>query len=443
LPGRAPHFTAPLCAAVAIAIGCCAPASAATQIGSTPAPPVNATDPGASCTANSFYLQSVTTSSSPSYTVPAGGGVISRWAYNSNGSAGQKRLKIFRLNAGRYTVIGESDWQAAPQNQLYRYPTRIAVQAGDVLGVSTTSANDCRAPAPSGNQVSGGSGDPAEGTSYGQSNFGVFTTSTLLDVAALVEPDADGDGYGDETQDGCPGDPQVFATPCRADLKLTVTPTPAKVRLGDRVTYTIALRNDGPTAARDVVVTDVLPKGAPLVQAPATCTGFSTLTCKVGTLARGASAPVLTVVTRAPSVGTLKGLVTATSSTSDPAPANNVVVPAVRSLPQPFAGTAVRTGRTRASRGRVGVRVRCPITASVCSGTLKLGGIGSAPFKVRAGRTKLLHIKIPAKAGRRLASRGSLRLRATTSSHDRYGQKAPRHAKITLLAPRAGKGAGR
>jgi hypothetical protein len=38
-------------------------------------------------------------------------------------------------------------------------------------------------------------------------------TGQLL-VQAVIEPDADKDGYGDETQDGCPANPQRTAAPC-------------------------------------------------------------------------------------------------------------------------------------------------------------------------------------------------------------------------------------
>jgi hypothetical protein len=58
-------------------------------------------------------------------------------------------------------------------------------------------------------------------------------------VQAVVEPDADGDGFGDETQDTCPSDPTRQAPPCGTAPPPAVAPVitsasvvPASFRLG-------------------------------------------------------------------------------------------------------------------------------------------------------------------------------------------------------------------
>jgi hypothetical protein len=72
------------------------------------------------------------------------------------------------------------------------------VQAGDVIGFLKNTSTYCA------NLVAGysyhvfGPGDPAPGSTLSFSGpFG----NTQLDVSALIEPDCDKDGLGDETQD--------------------------------------------------------------------------------------------------------------------------------------------------------------------------------------------------------------------------------------------------
>ena len=47
-------------------------------------------------------------------------------------------------------------------------------------------------------------------------------------LQGVVEPDADDDGYGDLTQDGCPADAAIHDGPCSADLSLTASVAPGR-----------------------------------------------------------------------------------------------------------------------------------------------------------------------------------------------------------------------
>jgi hypothetical protein len=87
----------------------------------------------------------------------------------------------------------------------------LPIAAGDYIGVYV--------PAGGANCLSYSAG---AGESYhhvlGDSGLDVSTyfnnlqASGLINAAAAVEPDADGDGYGDETQDGCPGNGAATGT---------------------------------------------------------------------------------------------------------------------------------------------------------------------------------------------------------------------------------------
>ncbi|MEA2457093.1 MAG: hypothetical protein QOC95_65, partial [Thermoleophilaceae bacterium] len=422
------------------------PASASTQVGSTP----TSDQADQSCSPNTTVVQDVTAAGSPSYTIPAGGGVITSWSYLARSTPGRRKLKIMRPTAtsGQYLVTGESSAETPAPGQLNTFNARIPVTGGDLLALYMDTGDGCRTAAASGNTVRGGSSDPAVGSGFSGSSL--FASSTLIDVSATIEPDADGDGYGDETQDGCPGDPTVYATPCSADVEVTMTAGPASVRLGDAVAYTVGVRNLGPTVAHDLALKDVLPLRAPLVSAPANCTGFATLTCKLDDLAPGATATAITIVIRAPEPGTLANTITATSSTLDPSPDNNAATASVLVEPPIFQGAAVGGGKLRVKRDKVPVRVSCPISARTCKGRLTLTTakrirltpgahaarvtLGSVALSLVGGHRRTLQVPLSSKGKRALKRYPRIASTATSAAVDSFSQSTTRKKAITILA---------
>lgn len=82
-----------------------------------------------------------------------------------------------------------------------------------------------------------------------------------------------------------------------ADLSVLESATPPNPQVGDSVTYTMTVTNNGPQTATNVVLTDTLPATASLVSAPPSClVAGSVVTCNLGTLANGASTSVTLVV---------------------------------------------------------------------------------------------------------------------------------------------------
>ena len=160
-------------------------------------------------------VQDATAPTSPSYAVPAGGGVITSWQHDAasntatlNPTGVDMRLKLFRRTGvpGAYLTVGESAVQTLTTGGLKTFPTRIPVQAGDLLGYRSELGYDrCD----NGNAVTGdvtyyhdAGSDPPVGSTVDL----LIAPLTRINVAATVEPDADGDGFGDETQDGCPSE---------------------------------------------------------------------------------------------------------------------------------------------------------------------------------------------------------------------------------------------
>jgi hypothetical protein len=171
-------------------------ASAATEVGNICNADQSATD---------FTLVQVSKDpASPlPLTVPADG-VVTSWKVQASGKAPvptTEQLKVFRGTSSplEYLVVGES----APQTVIIgpnTFETRIPVRAGDRFGVHGASALHC---------VTNSEQDVL-GFTVGNSGSG--STLQVADaepklqvgVAAVVEPDADADGFGDETQDRCP-----------------------------------------------------------------------------------------------------------------------------------------------------------------------------------------------------------------------------------------------
>jgi uncharacterized repeat protein (TIGR01451 family) len=121
-----------------------------------------------------------------------------------------------------------------------------------------------------------------------------------------------------------------------ADLAMQKRATPGNASVGDTVTFTLAVTNNGPSDAAAVQITDVLPAGWSFVSSPDCTVAGATVTCVIGTLAAGATRePTVVVrVQRAAAGTTLANSATASSATQDPEPANNTDAAAVVIAPQ-------------------------------------------------------------------------------------------------------------
>jgi hypothetical protein len=176
-----------------------------------------ATSDADNCTPNTEFMQNTvgTGGPTPSYDVPSAG-VITSWSTRPGSGTGTgARLKVYRPSADPHiwTVVGGSAAKILTPDTVNSATTRIPVQAGDRIAVRTASGNGgpCDFPYPAGigpgysmfsfqSTMSGF--DPPAGS---QVTFDDQLGQELVNIAAIVEPDADGDGYGDETQDQCPG----------------------------------------------------------------------------------------------------------------------------------------------------------------------------------------------------------------------------------------------
>jgi uncharacterized repeat protein (TIGR01451 family) len=139
-------------------------------------------------------------------------------------------------------------------------------------------------------------------------------TLTVVGVAGLL-------GAGDAAT--APAD--------NANLKITKTDSPDPVTVGQTLTYTITVENNGPAAATDVTVVDTLPNSVDFVSAnpsTGTCTQQARkVTCHLGALAAGStgtlSNPTITIQVKPTKAGPITNSATVTSAENDPARGNN------------------------------------------------------------------------------------------------------------------------
>jgi hypothetical protein len=136
-------------------------------------------------------------------------GVVVRWRIRSaansrpSGMVGSWEAR-FRLARGDHAVGASAAVLVADIDDVQTFNTRLPIQEGDALGLDT----------PGGEGKFLITGEPNAILDLYNPPLGADETrgppdgspGYVLDVNADIEPDADGDGFGDETQDLCPTD---------------------------------------------------------------------------------------------------------------------------------------------------------------------------------------------------------------------------------------------
>jgi len=111
-----------------------------------------------------------------------------------------------------------------------------------------------------------------------------------------------------------------------ADVGVVKTAAPGPYGTGSNLTYTIAVSNAGPTAAANVTVIDVIPAGTTFVSATPTqgsCSGTTTVTCSLGSIANLGSASIALTVTLPAAPGPVANTAVVSTTSPDGNAANN------------------------------------------------------------------------------------------------------------------------
>jgi uncharacterized repeat protein (TIGR01451 family) len=330
---------------VAVALGAATMAQASFTIGQTS----GATD---GC-GNNQVLAQASVAAAPTYAASSDGVIVS-WSYLAHANAPNIKLKVYHStnDATIWFARSESAQKTggtAPgqlhANELNTFSESpgIPIKGGDVLGLTGLG----------GGSPSGGIGCVATSSSsdiirvknlpdptVGQNNSGFLgqLPQSKIGVSAVVEPDADGDGFGDESQDSCPTDPAVHTGACPADVSI-VKLASASPRVGSDLTYALVVgNNSGINPAGGIAVTDALPAGVSFVSSSTGqgfCAGTTTVSCAIGTLGPGQLATV-TIVVRPTAAGPLSNTGSVSSTATDTDNTNNSSTAASTVAPAPL-----------------------------------------------------------------------------------------------------------
>jgi hypothetical protein len=216
-------------------------------------------------------------------------GILTEWTVTSELESGtpseelflsrlaRQSLDLFRPAGGKsYTLVGEAEGGPLKLKGTSTYLARIPIQAGDLLGLGGGFSLYCQTT------------DPADKIVYSEAQPALGSTAVFpeeeveiaLPVKARIEPDVDGDGYGDETQDKCPQS-AAYQTACPV-ITLGSLPTVGSKAVTVYVSSSLS-------ASVGVSATVTLPKGqtatltaASQTVAPGSLTPFTlTLTSQV------------------------------------------------------------------------------------------------------------------------------------------------------------------
>jgi uncharacterized repeat protein (TIGR01451 family) len=143
-----------------------------------------------------------------------------------------------------------------------------------------------------------------------------FTNSATVTGHPSIGPDVTATDTAPVTVNAVPPPPPpappVVPAPV-IDLQITKTDSPDPAVLGNKVRYLITVKNNGPSVAHNVQMSDPLPIGvsfSSVASTQGTCTGGQVISCQLGTINNGSSVVITVFVT------TLQtGLITNTATT--------------------------------------------------------------------------------------------------------------------------------
>lgn len=141
-----------------------------------------------------------------SYTAGSSG-VLTSFTHQANNVTGQVRAIVLGpgSSSGQRSVAAKSPKFSLVRSTTNTFAVRLPIQAGQQLGLGYTASGMACATA-------GVAGDVTSvATGFDPDTSATFTPAGTLspgsprpNISATLEPDADGDGFGDVSQDACP-----------------------------------------------------------------------------------------------------------------------------------------------------------------------------------------------------------------------------------------------
>jgi RTX calcium-binding nonapeptide repeat (4 copies) len=153
-------------------------------------------------------------------------GVIVGWSAQVPAGGSAVDLKVLRpADGGTFTARSTATGTTPDASGRMTSTARVRVAAGELIGVDLANGEEIGIFGHSSFDSASLTFAPRLGT--GGTRAPDFTDSDDYEMLfnAVIEPDADGDGYGDETQDKCPDLAETHLSPCTDAPVVTLTPT--------------------------------------------------------------------------------------------------------------------------------------------------------------------------------------------------------------------------
>lgn len=192
-----------------------------------------ATEAGNKCNADFYSVGNtiVQTSRAAGSALPIAApvdGVVTSWRLASAApEVFAQTLKVLRptVSPKAFQVVGESS-VAGIVTGTNSFAVRLPVQAGDKFGLyGSPGALFCGGLGTTDDKLGFSAGNAAVGSTMAVESESV---NAQIPVSVTIEPDADHDGYGDETQDRCPLNAAVQGE-CPVVPPITVVPAPFSI----------------------------------------------------------------------------------------------------------------------------------------------------------------------------------------------------------------------
>jgi hypothetical protein len=194
-------------------------------------------------------------------------GVVTRWRVK--GASGPMKFRVIRPQSnGDYLLVSSGPIETPANTGVVTFDTQQPIQAGDYIGLELESATATLG-VDTGESPSSTSASAFAPTPDGSTATPQLSPGARGYLNADIEPDADHDGYGDETQDQCPTNATTHG-PCPPPVVVDKLPPTVKsygraahLSHSGRVSFFLSSNEQ---ASGSVTATLGLPKAAKVVR---------------------------------------------------------------------------------------------------------------------------------------------------------------------------------
>jgi len=184
------------------------------------------------------------------YTAPANG-VVTSFSHLANNVSGQVRAIVFAdgTTSSRKVVVTKSPKVTVVRNELNTFAVRLPMAQGQRLGLGYTASNmACATTGRAGDlTLVAAPFDPDTTADFVSAGALSSNNSTVFrpNISAVFEPDVDGDGFGDLSQDACPR--SALTQVACPEPETSITKRPKRFRNNPKVKITFTSSIPGST----------------------------------------------------------------------------------------------------------------------------------------------------------------------------------------------------